>query len=244
MKSRLALPLLLAAALPSVAHAHIHMLQPKSRTDAAQGDPQKTAHCGDTGYSRAAHPERVTWYKPGQTVRVMWQETIDHPGWYRIALQPNGETFSYPPPSNGPAGGGAPSNYPTVNQTGMTDAATGTIVLLDRIADGAPGTTQMADITLPTTECMNCTLQFTQFMTNNPPYAIVDNDIYYNCADIVISANDPPPPMTPDAGPTSGPDAGNPADGDGPIKGGCSTSGSGSRSALLLLALLALRRRR
>jgi MYXO-CTERM domain-containing protein len=240
MMSRLRLALLFTIALPSVASAHIHLLQPKSRTDLATGD-QKEQHCGLAAYSRAAHPERVTYFKPGEKIKVMWQETIEHTGWYRIALQPNGEVFAYPPPGN------APGNFPTVNQTGVTDATTGMTVLLDRIPDGAPGTTLMAEVTLPNTECANCTLQFTQFMTDRATYTFTNGGaVYFNCADIVISNSPPPTPGTPDAGPvTPTPDGGMPTD-DNDVKGGCSTSGAsglGLLAAIGLVGLVARRRR-
>lgn len=222
------------------------MIMPKSRTDNPTGD-QKTRHCGTAaGYSRAAHPDRITTYKPGEKIKVMWNETINHPGWYRISLQPNGEVFAYPPPGNAPNADGDPSNFPTVNQTGVTDPTTGSIVLLDRIPDGPVGTTMMAEVTLPNIECANCTLQFNQFMTDRAMYTNIDSGaVYFNCADIVISNTPPPTPM-PDAGPVDPtPDGGTePVDGD--VKGTCSTGSAGSAGslgALALLGLLAIRRR-
>lgn len=244
MKPRLQLAVLFTLAVPSVASAHIHMIMPKSRTDQPTGD-QKERHCGLATYSRAAHPDRITYYKPGEKIKVMWNETVAHPGWYRISLQPNGEVFAYPPPGNAPNNDGVPSNFPTVNQTGMTDATTGSMVLLDRIPDGQPGTTLMAEVTLPNIECNNCTLQFNQFMTDRTTYDNVNGGaVYFNCADIVISNNPPPVTPTPDAGPVDPmPDGGTPTD-DGNIKGGCSTGGAGGLGALAAVGLLALGRRR
>jgi uncharacterized protein (TIGR03382 family) len=225
--------------VPGVASAHIHMLTPLSRTDDAQGDPQKTMHCGVPGYVRADHPQRVTTFRPGQTVRVMWKETIAHTGWYRISFQPNGEVFAYPPPGVGTVG-----NHPTVNQTGITDGS-GATVLLDRIPDGAPGVMQMADITLPNRECNNCTLQFTQFMTDSAYNPVNAGSVYFSCADIVLSNT---APTTPDAGPIAGADAGvdagAPATGGEGVKGGCSTGGSTGLGTLAMFGLLGLRRRR
>ncbi len=241
--NRLSLAFCLLVASPGLASAHIHLLQPKSRTDNPTGD-QKQRHCGNNLYNRAANPTRISYFKPGEKIVVRWQETIQHPGWYRISFQPNGETFAYPPPGNAPNANGDPSNFPTVNQTGMTDAATGAIVLLDRIADGPPNTIQSAEVTLPNIECSNCTLQFNQFMTDRTTYTNTDGGaVYFNCADIVLT-NNPPPAMTPDAGPVdAGPDAGNGADG-GSLKGGCSTSGGAGLGALLLVAGAWLGRRR
>lgn len=226
----------LLVAGPSMSWAHISMLQPKERTDGF--DDQKTRHCGTPGWSRAANPSRTATYKPGETIRVMYRETVGHPGWYRIAFQPNGEVFSYPPPGAG-AGG-----FPTVDQTGMVDGATGTMILKDRIPDAPPNTTMMIDVTLPNIECNNCTLQFTQFMTDRATYTTDDRGaVYFRCADIVLTNT--PQPM-PDAGTPmdAGPDASPPA-ADGPATGGCSTGGgAGSLGSLLLAACALLLRRR
>lgn len=235
MRSAVVVSLLVLAPV-GFAEAHIHMLQPMARQTDAQGDPQKQQHCGSTTLGRTTN--RVSTYQPGATITVMWAETINHPGHYRVAFQPNGDTFHIPPP------GAAAGNYPDVDQTGMTDGTTGTIVLKDMIADG----TLTTDITLPNMECANCTLQFIQVMTNNPPYdptATVNNDLYFNCADIILAAN------APDAGiPVTGDDAGvDPGGPGGPNRGsesgGCSAGGGTGWPALLaLLGFAGWRRRR
>lgn len=226
------LPFVCALVVPAVAQAHIHLTQPTSRIDTLSGNDQKFEPCGVTNQQRT---NRVTTFKPGETITVNWLETIDHPGWFRIAFQANGDTFSLPPPDPNSAG-----NFPTASQEGQT-LADGSIILKDRIADG----TLTAQVTLPDIECSNCTLQFTQFMTNNAPYTIPQsNDVYFNCADIVLAAN------APDAGPSGGggdTDAGTGA-GNNPnaeLSGGCSTGGgAGGAVALALLGLVGLRRRR
>lgn len=228
----LASVLLLAASAPAL--AHIHLTAPLARTDSQTGD-QKEQHCGVPNQVR--DPARVTTFAPGATITVTWLETIDHPGYFRIAFQPNGQVFGIPP-----AGAGA-GGFPTVNQEGV-DATNQSIVLKDRIADGTLSTT----VTLPNMECANCTLQFIQVMTDSPPYTIdaLSNDIYFNCADITLSTT----PGAPDAGPGAGPDAGAGGPdagtgGTGSVDGGCSTSGGGGLAGTaLLVGLFALRRRR
>jgi uncharacterized protein (TIGR03382 family) len=229
----------------ATAFAHIHLTNPLSRTDNTQGDPQKNGHCGDPAYSRAANPTRTTVYPPGATVTVTWAETVDHPGHFRIAFQPAGDTFSLPPVGTGLG------NFQTELETqeGMTDTATGTMILADMIPDG----TLSKQITLPNMECTNCTLQFIQVMTNGAPYNHVatqaegNNDLYFNCADITLQAGAsmPPDPMAgDDAGPGAGDGGIGAVGGHGEITRGCSTSSS-STTALFGLALLAgLRRRR
>jgi uncharacterized protein (TIGR03382 family) len=219
-----------------VAEAHIHLTSPMSRTDMLTGD-QKEQHCGVLNQVR--NPARVTTFKPGETITVTWMETINHTGWYRISFQPDGNVFEIPPVSNGPAGNGTASNFPTENLTGMTDGASGSMILADRIADGM---LQM-QVTLPNMECNNCTLQFIQVMNDKPPYSTdaLSDDIYFNCADITLAANAPDAGMvsTPDAGMGSGSGSGS---GNPEISGGCST---GNATGLLaLLGLVGLRRRR
>lgn len=223
--------LVVAIALaPAIANAHIHLVSPLSRTDQLTGE-QKEQHCGVTNQVR--NPARVTVFKPGETITVTWMETIDHPGHFRIAFQPNGAEFGIPP-----AGSGPPSGFPSVDQTGMTDAVNGSIVLKDFIPDG----TTSAQVTLPNIECANCTLQFIQVMLDKPPYTIdaLSDDVYFNCADVTLSTT---APMV-DAGVPSGVEAGTGSPSPSATTGGCSTGTASSLpSALVLVGLLARRRR-
>jgi hypothetical protein len=205
-----------------LAYAHIHLTSPRSRTDSLTGD-QKTEHCGLVGRI----PDRVTTLKPGETITVTWLETINHPGHFRIAFQPVGDTFGIPPAGNGP-----PAGFPSLDQTGLTDAS-GALILKDFIPDGMLSAT----ITFPNIECDTCTLQFIQVMTDKPPYTTdaASDDIYFNCADITLSNNAP----TVDGAPNQpSPDAGGGAGGE---SGGCAThAGAGW---LLIAAAFGLRRR-
>jgi hypothetical protein len=115
------------------AHAHIHLTSPLSRIDTEIGNDQKEQHCGVLDQPR--NPARVTTILPGATITVTWKETIEHPGYFRIAFQPDDAVFSIPPPG---AGG-----FPDVDLTGMTDAA-GALILADQIADGTLSVTERA----------------------------------------------------------------------------------------------------
>ncbi|MBA3502394.1 MAG: hypothetical protein H0T65_18665 [Deltaproteobacteria bacterium] len=162
---------------------------------------------------------------------MSWTEPIQHPGWFRIAFQPNGDAFPIP----ASPGAGA---FPTADQTGMTDAATGAIIIADRIPDGM----LMTQITLPNMECTNCTLQFIQVMTDAPPYTTdaASNDIYFNCADVTLANA---APMV-DAGVNTGPDAPGGMNMNPGTTGGCSTGGgAGLLVGFALLGLVTKRRR-
>ena len=223
--------------VPAIAAAHVRILSPTPRSSTQL----KERHCGQTGSARA----NVSTLPPGSPLHLVWDEYINHPGWFRVSFQQNGDTFEIPPASDGPTGSGAPSNYPTEDLTGMTDPGTGSLVIADRIADG----TLSLDFNLPDVECDNCTLQLIQLMTDKPPYTTdtASNDIYFACVDLVLSATAPdaapaPPdaaPGTPDGG--VGQDAGNPAMGNG---GGCCSVTGGPSGILTALAMVGLLRRR
>src|SRR4051812_9957831 len=111
---RAVLAVLLLGLSTSVAYAHIHMIEPLSRIDDPVG-PQKEQHCGTAAGGRTT---RVATFHPGDTITVKWMEAIDHPSWFRISFQANGETFEIPPAStgNGIVGGNPQaSNFPTEN---------------------------------------------------------------------------------------------------------------------------------
>jgi MYXO-CTERM domain-containing protein len=240
----------LAAAMvlaPTLASAHIAMDFPVPRTS-----EQKSRHCG------AAVPRGApNVFLPGATISVQWRETINHLGWYRISFQQNGDVFHLPLGEGGPCGdnscgcSGAACNFPVTDMTGQTDPLSGSLVIADKIADG----TLTFDVTLPNVECDNCTLQLIQLMTNgHGPYdetaTAEGNDIYFQCADLVLSSTAPDAapggPADADPGNPGGQDAGGNAQTSG---GGCSASGessgasSGILTALALVGLLIRRRR-
>lgn len=209
---RIALALALVS-VPATAAAHIQLNSPSARTTL-----QKTGPCGATGSTRGTN---VTVLEPGSMLTVAWDETINHPGHYRVSFDLDGQDFTVP--------------------LSFTDTTQTENVLVDSIADRAGGAyTQV--VQLPNMACENCTLQLIQMMTDKPPYGD-GNDIYFQCADIALR----PGGAGPDGGGNPGDaDAGLGGDGD-TVTGGCSTSGRGpSAGGLLALALaaLGLRRRR
>jgi len=138
--------------LTGTASAHIAMTVPAPRSV-----DQKVGPCGAAGSVRGSN---VTEFQPGETVTFEWDETVDHPGHYRIAFDEDGNDFQNP-------------NNPD-------DAFAGTMV--EPIVDKAGGH-YTQQVTLPTTPCDNCTLQLVQVMTTSVPY----NSFYFQCADIRIA---------------------------------------------------------
>lgn len=163
-------PLVLASLLfSSTAFAHIAMTVPAVRTV-----DQKSGPCGATGSVRGSN---VTEFQPGETITLEWDETVDHPGHYRIAFDDDGNDFQNP---NNPG-----------------DAFAGTLV--EPIVDKTGGH-YTQQVTLPTTPCDNCTLQLVQVMTTSVPY----NSFYFQCADIRIAGDVIGPDPDPESGDVGG----------------------------------------
>ncbi len=150
--------------LSGTASAHIALTSPPPRTV-----EQKAGPCGAGGSNRGT---RVTTYAPGATITVEWDETVDHPGHYRIAFDSDGDDVFVNPKN-------PDDNF--------------AFTLKEPIADKAGGH-YTQQITLPTTPCERCTLQLMQIMTTQVPY----NSFYYQCADIRIGeGGDPGDPGEP-----------------------------------------------
>jgi hypothetical protein len=161
----LALSLLPLWMVSPVAHAHLRMAAPAPRHG---GDGLKVGPCGEAASTRG---EQVTTLRPGSTLRPEWDETISHPSHYRISFDPDGHDDFEDPPE-------------------MQAYESNDAVLLDAIPnEGGPHFVR--DVELPDVECERCTLQLIQVMYDKPPYEVGGNDIYYQCADLVLSRSAP-----------------------------------------------------
>lgn len=85
------LPSLLVAVTGAVlapsAGAHFKLVEPASWIEEDErGDPQKLAPCGGTLADGGTRTDRITEVRGGQMLRVVVDETVYHPGHYRIAL--------------------------------------------------------------------------------------------------------------------------------------------------------------
>src|SRR5438309_95164 len=70
--------------------AHFRLLEPASWiVEDAQGDPQKAGPCGGTNANWGTPTYAITKATGGQSVHLKIQETIYHPGHYRVALAVN-----------------------------------------------------------------------------------------------------------------------------------------------------------
>ncbi|MDX2088474.1 MAG: SCE4755 family polysaccharide monooxygenase-like protein [Kofleriaceae bacterium] len=228
MRPSLVATLVLLVATPAA--AHFKLIAPKAMSQQnTSGDPQKTHPCGQDDQDDPWVPtSEVTTVRTGSTLTVTIDETVYHPGHYRVALaRTMGELPADPPVTS-------------TQQTACGSVPIETTPALPVLADGqllhsSPFTTDKSiQVQLPGgMECENCILQVTEFMTNHGAPCF-----YYHCATVTISNSAPPPAsdagVTPDGGDTSVDDPG----------GCCGVGGGAGSSSLLALGVAALLTRR
>jgi hypothetical protein len=162
------------------------------------GDPQKIAPCGGASANPArgtpANPgvptNAVTQLKGGSTFHLKVQETVFHPGHYRVALAKTQAALPADPvvttrdSERGPWSVSAAIQNPPVAP-----------VLADGLFAHTEKPTAMweADITIPNINCPSCVLQIIQFMAEHGKN--LDGDFsYHHCAAVQITA-DPAKPI-------------------------------------------------
>ena len=168
--------------------AHAHFSVDMSDTHKSRHGPGeiKSAPCGRPDSARGDH---VHTYAPGETIKLSWIEYVGHPGYYRIAFDPDGDDDFSSPASIRPAGRACGVGEPNC---GAGDFHNNKSVLIDdfgRHADSPNGQRYSVALKLPDVECENCTLQIIQAMTelDKAPYdpsAQDANDLYYQCVDL------------------------------------------------------------
>jgi len=180
----------LAIATQTAVYAHFKLLEPASwLVENERGDPQKAGPCGGSN---------TDWGKPsyivgkavgGQKLHIKIQETIYHPGHYRVALAVNSPTELPVDPQTttreserGPWSVSAAIQNPTqipVLADGLFVHSTRPTGQVDPFE---------TDVQLPNISCKKCTLQVVQFMAdhgfNNP-----GGYSYHHCADLQITAD-------------------------------------------------------
>lgn len=239
---------------PGPADAHFILRAPASwMSQNSLGDPQKQGPCG-TG-TGGTPTGSITAVQAGQTITISIDETIYHPGHYRIALAVNDR--SELPPEPVVTAGRTPCGSVPIQDPPVFPVLADGVLLHSRPFSGR----QTIEVTLPpNVTCEHCTLQVIEFMSDHA-LNVPGGCFYHHCADLSITsvAVDGGSSPVADAGVTppvdAGPlDAGTAATGDAAVTptatdGGCSCgvarpASPGPLGALALAGLCALRRRR
>jgi hypothetical protein len=189
--------------LPSTA-THFKLLEPEpSLVTDERGNPQKAGPCGGSNTDWGTPSWAVTQVVGGQDLHLKIQETVYHPGHYRVALAVNSPTEL---PLD-PVATTRDSDRGPWSVTGEIQDPPQIPVLADGLfphsnfdADGRFVRPEgrldpwEADIPLPNINCENCILQVVQHMNehafNNP-----GGYSYHKCAHLQITA-DPTKPLS------------------------------------------------
>jgi hypothetical protein len=170
------------AALASVvplANAHFKLLEPSSWiTENNLGDPQKLGPCGGTTADSGTPTGVVNQLRGGAKLHLKLQETVFHPGHYRVALAAS--PAELPPDvevvtrdsDKGPRSVSAPIQSPPKFP-----------VLADGLFVHTAKATEPfeTDVDIPNINCEKCTLQITEFMAEHG-YNKDGGYHYHHCA--------------------------------------------------------------
>jgi hypothetical protein len=197
---RLVLGILAAAAMSSLASAHFVLIVPAaSKGQNRLGDPQKIGPCGGvsanpargTGANPGVPSGAITNVKGGTNLPLMVQETIYHPGHYRVALA---RTEAQLPPD--PEVKIVETEKGPRSQSAVIQNPPMAPVLLDGLFPHTerPNQNFEAEIPIPNISCPTCVLQVIEFMADHPGIAVDGGHNYHHCAVLNITA-DPSKPI-------------------------------------------------
>jgi len=169
-----------------MASAHFKLLEPQSWLEENNlGDPQKLGPCGGTSANAGTPTNAVTKVKGGQKLHIKVQETVYHPGHYRVALAGSHADLPADPPTTtrdtekGPWSVSAP----IMNPAKAPVLADGLFAHTARVTEAFE-----ADVAIPNINCEKCTMQITQFMAEHGKNK--DGDYtYHHCAELQITAD-------------------------------------------------------
>jgi hypothetical protein len=183
----LALPVAgLAAAVAPAVNAHFKLLEPAAwLAQDDRGDPQKLAPCGGTLGDPAEPTEDVTAEKGGSKLKIVVNETIFHPGHFRISLARKRNALPLDP---------SVSMHDTERGLRSQSAFIMTTPMPPIIVDGLwPHTEKRegnweTEITIPNITCEGCQLQVIQVMLEHP--GVREGGFsYHHCAVLNITAD-------------------------------------------------------
>jgi hypothetical protein len=184
----IAIPAVVVA--PAVS-AHFKMLAPAGWiVEDMRGDPQKTAPCGGTDADPGTPTGAVTAVKGGGKLTISIDETIFHPGHYRIALARTRDALPPDPEVTMQDTERGPRSLSAKIESDPQPP-----ILIDGLWPHTERPTAPYGMYLdvPNIDCDDCVLQIIQFMANHP--GVREGGFsYHHCAILDITA-DPEKPI-------------------------------------------------
>ena len=173
------------------ANAHFKLVEPASWIEEDErGDPQKLAPCGGTIADAGTRTGASTAVVGGEMLTVVVDETIYHPGHFRIALARRPNWLPADPEV---------TTYETDrgmrSQSAVIAANPAPPILVDGLWQHNERFTGIREtsIRIPNIDCEGCFLQVIQFMAEHP--GVREGDFsYHHCAVLNITA-DPDLPL-------------------------------------------------
>jgi hypothetical protein len=184
----------LATAVPTVSYAHFKLLEPASwLIESDRGDPQKAGPCGGSNTDWGKPSNIVGKAVGGQKLHLKVQETIYHPGHYRVALSVSSRTeLPLDPVATTKDSDKGPWSVSAAIQNPVQIPVLADGLFVHNTRPTGPADPFEADVQLPNISCRKCTLQVVQFMEdhgfNNP-----GGYTYHHCADLQITADSSKP---------------------------------------------------
>ena len=179
----------LAAALGLVtlgAQAHFRLESPASWIEQDdKGDPQKMAPCGGTMADGGTRTGIVTEVVGGSMLRIAIDETVFHPGHYRVALARRINLLPGDPEAVlKDMENGLRSDYAIIAEPALPP------VLQDGLWQNQVRRTgpQETEVRIPNFDCEGCVMQVLQFMEEHPGFR-EGGFSYHHCAILNIKAD-------------------------------------------------------
>ena len=174
--------------IPVAALAHFNLVEPvPSLKQDERGDPQKLGPCGGTTAFPGEPSGVVTPVKGGQNLHIKINETIFHPGHFRIALARTADKLPADPETETRDTDKGPYSV-----SAKIDGAPKPPVIADGlfVHTEKPATPNVfeTDIKIPNVNCADCTLQVIQWMGNHG-YNKDGGYTYHHCAALKITAD-------------------------------------------------------
>jgi hypothetical protein len=172
--------------IATTANAHFKLMEPASWIDEDErGDPQKLAPCGGTIDNPGIRSGAVTTVTGGTMLKIVVDETIYHPGHFRIALarRPNWLPAD-PVATMVPSERGPRSDKAEIAESGVAP------VVVDGLWEHHERFTGVreTEIAIPNIDCEGCFLQVIQFMSEHPGFR-EGGFSYHHCAVLNIEAD-------------------------------------------------------
>lgn len=170
----------------TTANAHFKLLEPAPWIEEDdRGDPQKLAPCGGTIGDAGIRSGAATQVDGGSMLKIIVDETIYHPGHFRIALArrpnwlPADPVVTMQETDRGPR-----------SDSAVIEENPEAPVLVDGLWEHYERYTGIweTDIEIPNIDCEGCFLQVIQFMSEHP--GVREGDFsYHHCSILNITAD-------------------------------------------------------